>query len=146
MVHGCMVYAGPEPRRLQFHVTPAMPALQVHHFGGYSKTRYKANQSCRATCERYISDHQSIKSPLPTPLFWLISPCHQHSWRNGQWTFLMLKASLCGTTTSTTWTCAHIVLTTSTTWTCVRTVLTTSTYTVLAESKYHLDMCACCTD
>ena len=52
MVHGCMVYAGPEPRRLQFHVTPAMPALQVHHFGGYSKTRYKkARHSCRITCE-----------------------------------------------------------------------------------------------
>ena len=26
------------PRRQQFHVAPAM---QVHHFGGYSKTRYK---------------------------------------------------------------------------------------------------------
>ena len=29
------------PRRQQFHVAPAMPALQVHHFGGYSKTHYK---------------------------------------------------------------------------------------------------------
>ena len=27
MVHGCMVYTGPAPRRLQFHVAPAMPAL-----------------------------------------------------------------------------------------------------------------------
>ena len=25
----------------QFHVVPAMPALQVHHFGEYSQTRYK---------------------------------------------------------------------------------------------------------
>ena len=41
MVHGCMVYTELAPRRLQFHVAPAMPALQVHHFGGYSKTRYK---------------------------------------------------------------------------------------------------------
>ena len=24
----------------QFLVAPAMPALRVHHFGGYSKTRY----------------------------------------------------------------------------------------------------------
>ena len=41
MVHGCMVYTELAPKRLQFHVAPAMPALLVHHFGGYSKTRYK---------------------------------------------------------------------------------------------------------
>ena len=29
------------PRRQQFHVAPAMPALEVHHFGGYSKMRYR---------------------------------------------------------------------------------------------------------
>ena len=29
------------PRWQQFLVAPAMPALYVHHFGGYSKTRYK---------------------------------------------------------------------------------------------------------
>ena len=34
-----MVYTGLAPRRLQFHVAPAMPALLVHHFGGYSKKR-----------------------------------------------------------------------------------------------------------
>ena len=28
-------------RRQQFHVAPAMSALYVHHFDGYSKTRYK---------------------------------------------------------------------------------------------------------
>ena len=28
-------------RRQQFHVAPAMSALQVHHFRGYSKPRYK---------------------------------------------------------------------------------------------------------
>ena len=34
MVHGCMLYTGHAPIQLQFHVAPAMPALQVHHFGG----------------------------------------------------------------------------------------------------------------
>ena len=29
------------PRWQQFLVAPAMPALYVHHFGGYSKTRYR---------------------------------------------------------------------------------------------------------
>ena len=29
------------PRRQQFHVAPAMPAPEVHHFGWKSKTRYK---------------------------------------------------------------------------------------------------------
>ena len=29
------------PRWQQFLVAPAMPALRVHHFGGYSKTRYE---------------------------------------------------------------------------------------------------------
>ena len=41
MVHGCMVYTELAPRRQQFHVALAIPALQEHHFGGYSKTRYK---------------------------------------------------------------------------------------------------------
>ena len=43
MVHGCMVYTELAPRRLQFHVAPAIPALYVHHFSGYlfKKTRYK---------------------------------------------------------------------------------------------------------
>ena len=36
-----MVYTELPPRRQQFHVAPAMPALYVHHFGGYSKTLYK---------------------------------------------------------------------------------------------------------
>ena len=29
------------PTRQQFHVAPAMPALQVHHFDGFLKTRYE---------------------------------------------------------------------------------------------------------
>ena len=29
------------PRQQQFHVAPAVSALQVHHFVGYSKTRYE---------------------------------------------------------------------------------------------------------
>ena len=37
MEHGCMVYTGLAPRRLQLHVAPAMPTLKVHHLGGYSK-------------------------------------------------------------------------------------------------------------
>ena len=32
-----MVYTEPAPRRLQFHVVPAMPAL--YHFGGYLKKK-----------------------------------------------------------------------------------------------------------
>ena len=32
-----MVYTELAPRWQQFHAAPAMPALQVHHFGGYSK-------------------------------------------------------------------------------------------------------------
>ena len=32
MVHGCMVFTELAPRRQQFHVAPAMPALSVHHF------------------------------------------------------------------------------------------------------------------
>ena len=35
------MYTELAPRWLQFHVAPAMPALKVHHFGGYSETRYK---------------------------------------------------------------------------------------------------------
>ena len=39
----CMAVWGTQnvPGRQQFHVAPAMPALLVHHFGGYSKTCYK---------------------------------------------------------------------------------------------------------
>ena len=29
------------PGQHQFHVAPAMPALEVHHFGGHSKTCFK---------------------------------------------------------------------------------------------------------
>ena len=36
-----MVYTELAPRRQQFHVVPAMPALLVHRFGGYSRARYK---------------------------------------------------------------------------------------------------------
>ena len=37
-----MVYTGLAPRWLQFHVAPAMPALEVHHFSGYVfKKHYK---------------------------------------------------------------------------------------------------------
>ena len=38
MVHGCMVYTA--PRRQQFHVAPAMPALKYTTSVGI-KTRYK---------------------------------------------------------------------------------------------------------
>ena len=36
-----MVYTELAPKCQQFHVAPAMPALKVHHFGGYSKPCYK---------------------------------------------------------------------------------------------------------
>ena len=55
-----MVYTALAPRRLQFHVAPAMPALLL--FGGYlniKKTRYKASHSCRTTCEHSESAQES---------------------------------------------------------------------------------------
>ena len=39
--HGCMVYTEFVLRQQQFHVGPAMPALQAHHFDGYSEMHYK---------------------------------------------------------------------------------------------------------
>ena len=74
MVHGCMVYTELAPRRQQFHVAPAMPALSVHHF----LVKKKKSHSCRITCERsesarerrialYKSDHQSINQPINPP-------------------------------------------------------------------------------
>ena len=68
------------PRWHQFHVAPAMPALQVHHFSGYLKTRYKNRcHSCRITFERsesareqrialYESDQQSTTHAHRTTL------------------------------------------------------------------------------
>ena len=66
-----MVYTGLAPRRLQFHVAPALPGLYKYTTSvDIRKTRYKASHSCRTTCkrsesaqeggeQRYISDHQS---------------------------------------------------------------------------------------
>ena len=41
MVHGCMVYTGLSPRRLQFHVALAMPALKYTTLVDIQKTRHK---------------------------------------------------------------------------------------------------------
>ena len=42
MVHGCMVYIELAPRRLQFHVAPAMPATAVRTpLGWIFKKHYK---------------------------------------------------------------------------------------------------------
>jgi len=41
MVHGCIVNIELVPRWQQFHVAPAIPALQVHHSSGYSKVLFK---------------------------------------------------------------------------------------------------------
>ena len=40
-LHGVAVWCTQYAPRWQFHVAPAMLALQVHHFGGYSKMHYK---------------------------------------------------------------------------------------------------------
>ena len=53
MEHGCMVYTELAPRRQQFHVAPAMPALKYTTSVDIQKARYKkASHSCRITCER----------------------------------------------------------------------------------------------
>ena len=41
MVHGCMVYTELAPRWQQFHVAPAMPALEYTTSVDIQKTRYK---------------------------------------------------------------------------------------------------------
>ena len=41
MVHGCMVYTDLAPRRQQFHVAPAMPALKYTTSVDIQKTCYK---------------------------------------------------------------------------------------------------------
>ena len=41
MVHGRMVYTGLAPRRLQFHVAPAMLALKYTTSADIQKTLYK---------------------------------------------------------------------------------------------------------
>ena len=53
-----MVYTGLAPRRLQFHVVPAMPA--VHHFGGYSKQKQKT----RLKLVTHVEPHASAVSLL----------------------------------------------------------------------------------
>ena len=57
------------PRRQQFHVAPAMPALYVHHFRGYRETRHKnkkqnkkTSHSYRITCERNESARERRKA------------------------------------------------------------------------------------
>ena len=57
MVHGWMVHTELALRRQQFHVAPAMPALYVLHFGGYSKTRYKKLVT-------HVESHESAGSLL----------------------------------------------------------------------------------
>ena len=57
IVIGCMVHTELAPRRQQFNMAPVMPALQVHHFGGYSKTRYKKLVS-------HVESHASAVSLL----------------------------------------------------------------------------------
>ena len=41
MEQGCVVYTELAPRRQQFHVTPAMPALKYTTSVDIQKTRYK---------------------------------------------------------------------------------------------------------
>ena len=50
------------PRRQQFHVAPAMPALYVHLFSGYSKTRYKKLVTHAESHANAVSLIQSIKA------------------------------------------------------------------------------------
>ena len=57
-----MVYTGLAPRRLQFDVAPAMPALYVHHFGGYSKTKTKQKRATKLVT--HAEPHASAMSLL----------------------------------------------------------------------------------
>ena len=58
----CMVVWCPRNmlRRQQFHITPAMSALLVHHFGGYSKKKKKVSHLCRITC-KHSESAQELK-------------------------------------------------------------------------------------
>ena len=65
MEHGYMVYTGLAPRRLQFHVAPAMPALSVHHLGGYSKKKRKKRRKKGAIkVVTHVEPHASAMSLL----------------------------------------------------------------------------------
>ena len=54
-----MVHTEFAPKRLQFHVAPAMPALKVQHFGGYSKTN---KQTKRATKSQSLMQNHSASA------------------------------------------------------------------------------------
>ena len=56
-----MVYTGLAPRWLQFDVAPAMPALYVHHFGGYSKTKQKRATKLVTHAEPHASAMSLLK-------------------------------------------------------------------------------------
>ena len=57
MVHGCMVYTELAPRRLQFHVAPAIPALKYTASVDIHKMRYKKLVT-------YVESHASAVSLL----------------------------------------------------------------------------------
>ena len=61
-----MVYTGLAPRRLQFHVAPAMPALSVHHFGGYSKKKKEKKKEKKGAIKvvTHVEPHASAVSLL----------------------------------------------------------------------------------
>ena len=52
-----MVYTEPALRWQQFHAAPAMPVLEVHHFGAYSKT-------CSKKLVTHVESHASTVSLL----------------------------------------------------------------------------------
>ena len=58
-----MVYTELAPRRLQFHVAPAMPALYVHHFGGYLKKKKKKKKR-EIKLVTHVEPHASAVSLL----------------------------------------------------------------------------------
>ena len=88
IVHGCMVYTERARNGSSFmwH-QPCQRNVAVHHFGGYSKTRYKkAIHTCRIICERSesawerrIALNKSDQQILAKCCLWV---WHAFSWDN----------------------------------------------------------------
>ena len=61
MVHVCMVYTEIAPRRLQFHVAPAMPALK---YTTLVAIQQQQQQKCYKKLVTHVESHASTVSLL----------------------------------------------------------------------------------
>ena len=65
MGHGCMVYTEVAPRRLQFHVAPAMPALKYTTLVDIvKKQQHKKTKTCYEKLVTHVEPHASAVSLL----------------------------------------------------------------------------------